>query len=68
MNPYLIIIETGNGYYCGCCRRTDQRHEVQIFESDEEAKAYANRLSCGSDDQRVLEIYRLQTETPVYTK
>jgi hypothetical protein len=67
MKPYLFIYEYGNGYHCHCCRHVTKETAVKNFASDEEAIAEANRESASVDDQRVLEVYCLQTENPIHT-
>jgi hypothetical protein len=67
MNPYLFIYEYGNGYHCHCCRQVTKETCIKNFASDEDAKATAEQESAVKDDQRVLEVYRLQTETPIHT-
>lgn len=37
---YMLIMENGNGYHCGCCRRTWESHDIQEFDSDEACKQY----------------------------
>lgn len=37
---YMMIYEQGNGYFCGCCRRTYQDHETMEFENDEACLEY----------------------------
>ena len=40
MKKYMLILENGNGYHCGCCRRTSDSHEIQEFENDDACKDY----------------------------
>lgn len=45
MNNYLLVYEQGNGYHCGCCRRTETTTEVMEIENDDTAKDYAKRIN-----------------------
>lgn len=70
---YLIITEDGNGYHCGCCRRTWQSHETMEFGSEQELKEYIERHNKLYDenrydnDSRIVEVYKLADDKPVYT-
>ena len=65
MKKYLVIKSVGNGYFCGCCRRTDNDHEVMEFENDQEAKEYAERMDKDwrKNDVMVESIYALREDT-----
>jgi len=56
---YRITYEQGNGYHCGCCRRTsietiDLETEEQVLEWLEELSA-SYKVSQGDDDDRSVE-------------
>ena len=63
---YLIVYENGNGYHCGCCRRTWTNIEILQFESPEAAGEHASRVNANDDDIRVTAIYHLLDEKPIY--
>lgn len=62
---YLIEKENGNGYTCGCCRRTNVYTDTMEFDSDEDAKAYVERYNANYDrssddhDSRITACYPL---------
>lgn len=69
MNNYLIVYEQGNGYHCGCCRRTWTTTEVMEIESDDTAKEYAKRVNDSYDrqiDRVITTIYALANPNPIY--
>lgn len=68
MKPYLIIYENGNGYRCGCCRRTWTAIETMEFENDEEAKEYKETYNKNNDadkDSEIENIYALENINPI---
>lgn len=71
MKPYIIIYEKGNGYHCGCCRRTYTETDTMEFESDADAKAYAevhneNNKTNRDQDSEITSIYALADINPVF--
>lgn len=69
MNNYLLVYEQGNGYHCGCCRRTWTTTEVMEIENDDTAKEYAKRVNDSYDkeiDRVITAIYALANPNPIY--
>ena len=63
--PYLVILERGNDYRCGCCRRTWQIHDIHEFDGDEEIQAYVKQTNESEDDVTVEAIYELAQKEPI---
>lgn len=69
MSNYLFVYEQGNGYHCGCCRRTETTTEVIEIENDDTAKEYAKRINDSYDrqiDRVVIAVYALVNPNPIY--
>jgi len=59
---YILINENGNGYYCGCCRKTWQSHDITEFDSDEDCKTHIkthNELPSTDHDSTITEAYQM---------
>ena len=71
---YRITYEQGNGYHCGCCRRTWERtkdcntpEEVTRWLSELEASKKSSKLTWeDADDRRVVEIRKIEDEDLTY--
>ena len=63
-------MERGNGYFCGCCRNEYEVHEVQEWESDEDAQLYADRINkeWKINDVKIIAIYKLSNESPIFER
>jgi hypothetical protein len=62
---YMFVYENGNGYHCGCCRRTSEAHDTQEFENDEACLKYVESYNKGysnnrwDNDSRVEEVHQM---------
>ncbi len=66
---YMIIQERGNGYHCGCCRRTYEGHEIMEFDNDEECKSYVESSNKSNYEDRwnmdcqIVEVHQMFGES-----
>lgn len=65
MAQFLVVKERGNGYRCGCCRREWIETEVIDFDSNDDAKLYAEGVNedfkiTDDDDLKITEVWEVK--------